>query len=204
MHDHHATAVPAHEAPSPPVHPASGTMRAVVQDRYGPPDVLYQPRVPVPTPARSEIRVRVVATSVNARDWHIMRGEPRLARLLNRQVFGRKAPRVAVRGTDFAGIVDSVGDDVHDWNPGDRVFGETDGTLAEYARATPDRIARIPDGVPFGQAAAVPLAAITAATCLDAAQPTSQAGGAGRSSSTAPRAVSEPSPSRWQRHGECM
>jgi len=141
-HDHNCVD-PAHPSTAPGRAPQ--TMRAVVQDRYGPPDVLHPTTVPVPAPRRGELRVRVTAASVNARDWHIMRGEPKLARLVDRQVFGRKAPRVPVRGTDFAGFVDSVGDDVHAWRPGDRVFGDTNATLAEYVLATPDHIGRIPD-----------------------------------------------------------
>jgi NADPH:quinone reductase-like Zn-dependent oxidoreductase len=101
--------------------PDAGTTRAVVQTSYGSPDVLTVATIPRPTPGPGQIRVRVAATSVNARDWHVMRGEPRLGRLLDRKVFGRKAPAVPVRGTDFAGTVDAVGDGVTMWRPGDRV-----------------------------------------------------------------------------------
>ena len=85
-------------------------MRALVHDRYGSPDVLRIDDVPTPVPGANEVLVRVRAASVNARDWHIMRGEPRLARLLDASTFGRTAPKVRIRGTDFAGTVESVGE----------------------------------------------------------------------------------------------
>lgn len=149
----------------------TGTMRAVVQERYGSPDVLHLASVPVPAVGPGQIRVRVAAASVNARDWHIMRGEPRVARLLDPSVFGRKAPRVPIRGTDVAGTVDAVGEGVDAWHPGDPVFGESDGTFAEYAVADPDALAAIPSGLSFQQAAAMPLAATTALACLRAGRP---------------------------------
>lgn len=151
---------------------AQATMRALVQDIYGSPDVLEVAAVPTPTPGPGQIRVRVAAASVNARDWHVMRGEPRLARLLDRTVFGRTAPRVAIRGTDFAGTVDAVGDGVTRWRTGDRVFGEADAALAEYVVASRDLVAAVPAGASFHQAAALPLAATTALICLRAGDPT--------------------------------
>jgi NADPH:quinone reductase-like Zn-dependent oxidoreductase len=104
---------------------------------------------------------------VNARDWHVMRGEPRVARLMDRTLFGRRGPRVAVRGTDFAGVVEAVGTDVTAWQPGDVVFGEGVGTFAERAIASADQVATVPAGTTFEQAAALPLAASTALLCLD-------------------------------------
>jgi len=150
---------------------AEATMRALVQDAYGSPDVLEVAAVPTPTPGPGQVRVRVAAASVNARDWHIMRGEPRLARLLDRTVFGRTAPRVAIRGTDFAGTVDAVGAGVTRWRPGDPVFGEADAALAEYVVVSQDLVARVPAGASFPQAAALPLAANTALMCLRAGDP---------------------------------
>ena len=147
------------------------TMRALIQDRYGPPDVLRIARVPVSAPEAGQVLVRVHAASVNARDWHIMRGEPRLARLLDRSIFARTGPRNPIRGTDFAGVVEEVGPGVALWRPGDAVYGEalgTAGTFAEYTIAAADSIAAIPAGVTFPQAAATPLAATTALRCLRA------------------------------------
>ena len=96
--------------------PSAGpTMRALVQDRYGSPDVLHLADVARPIPAAGEVLVRVHAASVNARDWHIMRGEPRIARLMDRSIFGWRAPKVRVRGTDYAGVVEAIGPGVQDW-----------------------------------------------------------------------------------------
>jgi NADPH:quinone reductase-like Zn-dependent oxidoreductase len=144
-------------------------VRAVTQQRYGGPDVLTMSQVRAPQPGPGEVVVQVRAASVNARDWHIMRGEPRLARLLDRAAFALRRPRVATRGTDLAGIVESVGTDVTQWQPGDCVFGEGQGTFAECAIASAERLAAIPDGVSFEHAAALPLAATTALLCLAAA-----------------------------------
>jgi NADPH:quinone reductase-like Zn-dependent oxidoreductase len=124
----------------------------------------------VPRPGQGQVLVRVHASSVNARDWHIMRGEPRLARPLDRTVFGRHAPQVPVRGTDIAGTIEAVGEDVTEWKPGDLIFGESDAAWAEYAVAPSDAIAPVPAGVTANIAAALPLAGVTALTCLDAAR----------------------------------
>ena len=91
--------------------PATG--RAVSQCRYGGPEVLELAERPVPAPAAGQVLVRVHAASVNARDWHVMRGEPRVARLMDRSVFGRRGPRTLVRGTDLAGVVAAVGRGSH-------------------------------------------------------------------------------------------
>jgi NADPH:quinone reductase-like Zn-dependent oxidoreductase len=133
-------------------------MKAIVQDRYGPPDVLALRDVDQPIPAGNEVLVRVRAASVNARDWHLMRGDPYVAR----PSFGLRRPRVKIRGTDFAGRVEAVGPDVQRFRPGDEVFGEADGAFAEYVCA-PDGVAEPkPANLTFEQAAAVPLAGNTA------------------------------------------
>jgi NADPH:quinone reductase-like Zn-dependent oxidoreductase len=148
-------------------------MKALLQDRYGSPDVLHIAHVPKPAPGPGQVLVQVAASSVNARDWHLMRGEPRLARLLDRSTFECSAPKVKVRGTDFAGIVEFVGAAVTRWQPGDAVFGEADGAIAEYVTASQDVIAAVPPALSFEQAAAMPLSANTALVCLRAgnAQP---------------------------------
>ena len=143
-------------------------MRALVQDRYGSPDVLRVDDVPTPVPGHKEVLVRVKAASVNARDWHVMRGEPRLARLLDSATFGRTAPKVKIRGTDFAGTVESVGEGVARWRPGDDVFGESGAAIAQYVAASEGVVATMPVGLSFEQAAAVPLAGNTALVCLRA------------------------------------
>ena len=147
-----------------------GTTLAVVQDRYGSPDVLTLRRLPKPFPGPGQVLVAVKAASVNARDWHVMRGEPRLARLMDSATFARRSPRVAVRGTDFAGVVEAVGAGVTQWRPGDAVFGEGTGTFAQHTVVPAEQIAALPDGLPFDAAAALPLAATTALLCLDAAE----------------------------------
>jgi NADPH:quinone reductase-like Zn-dependent oxidoreductase len=143
-------------------------MRALVQDRYGSPDVLRIDEVPRPDPGDGEVLVRVRAASVNARDWHTMRGEPRIMRVLDRANFARDAPKVRVRGTDFAGTVAAVGARVTRWRIGDKVFGESESAIAEYVVAADDVVAVKPVGLTFEQAAAIPLAANTALTCLRA------------------------------------
>jgi NADPH:quinone reductase-like Zn-dependent oxidoreductase len=143
------------------------TGRVVTQSRYGGPEVLELARKPRPNPGSAQVLVRVRAASVNARDWHVMRGEPRLARLMDRTVFTLRRPRLAVRGTDVSGVVEAVGPGVTRWRPGDAVFGEGTGTFADYALASADQLAAVPAGMPFDQAAALPLAATTALLCLD-------------------------------------
>ena len=95
-----------------------------------------------------------------------MRGEPRLARLLDSATFGRAAPKVRIRGTDFAGTVESVGEGVTRWRPGDDVFGESGAAIAEYVVASEKVMATMPAGLTYEQAAAIPLAANTALVCL--------------------------------------
>ena len=156
---------------SPEPTPATPTtMRALSQNAYGPPDVLRLITAAVPQPGPGQVLVRVHASSVNARDWHIMRGEPRLARVLNRTVFGRQAPQVPIRGTDFAGTIQNVGENVTSWRPGDLVLGQAEATWAEYAVASQDAIAAVPPSVTSHEAATLPLAGTTALTCLDAAR----------------------------------
>lgn len=144
---------------------------AVIQTVYGSPEVLALTSVPRPIPGAGEVLIELHAASVNARDWHIMRGEPRLARLLDPTIFGRRGPRVPTRGTDLAGIVQAVGPGVEQWRTGDLVFGEGIGTFARHAVARADQLAAIPAGTDFDVAAAVPLAATTAWLCINAADP---------------------------------
>lgn len=97
--------------------PAVTTTRAVVQHTYGSPSVLRVEDVPLPAPTPDQVLVRVEAASVNAQDWHIMRGEPRIARLMAPAVFRLGRPRIPVRGTDLVGVVVAVGADVREWHP---------------------------------------------------------------------------------------
>ncbi|WP_030451111.1 NAD(P)-dependent alcohol dehydrogenase [Herbidospora cretacea] len=129
-------------------------MKAIVQDRYGPPDILECRDVPVPTPGPGEVLVKVMAASLNARDWHVLRGDPYLARLS----FGLRAPRQPILGTDFAGVVVSG----EGFEPGEEVYGEFGGAFAEYVAVPARLVDRKPASLTFAQAAAMPLAATTA------------------------------------------
>ncbi|MFF4354887.1 NAD(P)-dependent alcohol dehydrogenase [Streptomyces sp. NPDC001530] len=133
-------------------------MKAIAQDRYGSPDVLELREFDQPVPAGKDVLVRVHAVSINARDWHLMRGDPYLARL----AFGVRRPKVKILGTDFAGRVEAVGPDVKRLRPGDEVFGEADAAFAEYVSAPEDVLDTKPADLTFEQAAALPLAANTA------------------------------------------
>lgn len=145
-------------------------MRALVQDVYGTSEVLRLEDVDRPKPAADEVLVRIVAASVNAADWHIMRGEPRVARVMDRSIFGRKAPRERIRGRDFAGTIEAIGAAVTAWQVGDEVLGEHEATLAEYAVVPQACLARKPATMSFQDAAALPLAATTADLLLTAGQ----------------------------------
>lgn len=133
-------------------------MKAVVQDGYGSVDTLELREVDQPEPSAGEVLVRVHAASVNAYDWHYLLGDPKIARL----VFGLRAPKVRIRGRDFAGRVEAVGPGVKGLRPGDEVYGEADGTFAEFVCAKDGETDLKPAGLTFEQAAAIPLAANTA------------------------------------------
>jgi len=132
------------------------TMRAMVQDRYGAPEVLRPAEVDVPVPADDQVLVRVVASSVNALDWHTMRGKPVLVRLAE----GLRRPRTHIRGVDVAGRVEAVGRDVSWAKPGDEVFGARNGAFAEYVAGR--TFAPKPANLSFEEAAAIPIAGFTA------------------------------------------
>ncbi|MGW0912832.1 NAD(P)-dependent alcohol dehydrogenase [Streptomyces sp. NPDC002784] len=133
-------------------------MKAVVQDRYGPADVLEFRDIERPVPGPGEVLVRVHAASVNAYDWHFMHGDPKVARAM----MGLRGPKARVRGRDFAGRVAAVGDGITDLGPGDEVFGEADGAFAEFVCAPGDAVGPKPSNLTFEQAAAIPLAGNTA------------------------------------------
>jgi NADPH:quinone reductase-like Zn-dependent oxidoreductase len=133
-------------------------MKAIVQDRYGSPDVLRFEEIDQPAPADNEVLVRIHAASVNARDWHLMRGDPYLARMS----LGLRTPKLKNRGSDFAGTVAAVGSKVARFQVGDEVFGDVDGAFAEYLCAPDDLVERKPTNLTFEAAAAVPLAGNTA------------------------------------------
>jgi len=138
---------------------AANTMSAVIHRCYGSPEVLELVQVEKPNPKDDQILVKIVAASVNPLDWHFMRGEPYIMRLMS----GIGSPNDIHMGVDFAGTVESVGKNVTRFAPGDRVFGGGGGAFAEYIVIGEDRaVVKIPDNVTFEQAAAVPIAGVTA------------------------------------------
>jgi len=134
-------------------------VKAIVQDRYGPPDVLEIGDVPTPVIGTDEVLVRVHAAGVDPGVWHLMTGLPYLVRILG---FGLRRPKTRVRGSDFSGCVESVGAGVTRVRPGDEVFGIADGAFAEYVCARERNVAAKPANLDFVQAAAVPTSAVTA------------------------------------------
>jgi NADPH:quinone reductase-like Zn-dependent oxidoreductase len=137
-------------------------MRAIAYHTYGSPDVLKLEEVQKPVPQDDEVLVHVHAASVNAADWHLMRGTPFLARFVN----GLQKPKNTKLGADVAGRVEAVGRNVTQFQGGDEVFGciplHELGSLAEYVCAHEDAVALKPARMTFVQAAAVPVAAFTA------------------------------------------
>ncbi len=133
-------------------------MKAVVCHRYGAPEAFQVEHVDLPTPEDREVLIRVRAASLNAYDWGLMRGRP----LLVRMFLGLRRPRMNRPGRDVAGRVESVGRSVTRFKPGDDVFGICRGSLAEYACALESSLAAKPANVSFEEAAAAPLAGLTA------------------------------------------
>jgi NADPH:quinone reductase-like Zn-dependent oxidoreductase len=140
---------------------AGGRLKAVAQEEYGPPEALELREVERPAVGADEVLVRVHTTSVNPADWHFMRGEPRIMRVQA----GLRRPKVAVLGCELAGVVEEAGAGATH-QPGDEVFGCTFmrgfGGFAEYASAPDELMAAKPVGLPFDQAAVVPMAGQTA------------------------------------------
>jgi NADPH:quinone reductase-like Zn-dependent oxidoreductase len=132
-------------------------MRAIIHNRYGSPDVVELREVDKPDLADDSVLVRVRAASVNPADWYGMTGRPYVARVLG----GLRKPKSNRLGVDFAGTVEAVGRDVTHVRPGDEVFGGRSGALAEYVSVR-DAVVAKPANLTFEEAAAVPVAAITA------------------------------------------
>jgi NADPH:quinone reductase-like Zn-dependent oxidoreductase len=134
-------------------------MKAIVYAEYGSPDVLYLKDVEKPTPQDNEVLIKVHAAAANPLDWHLMRGAPFVARLEN----GLRKPKNTTLGADIAGVVEAVGKNVTQFQPGDPVFGEVGfGGFAEYRCAREESVVRKPSNLSFESAAAVPVAAFTA------------------------------------------
>ena len=137
-------------------------MKAILYTTYGSPDVLQLKEVAKPTPKAHEVLVKVYAASANPADWHLLRGEPFLARL----EAGLLKPKNIRLGADVAGRVEAIGSNVTQLQVGDAVFGELPldglGSFAEYICAPEALVALKPTNLTFEQAASVPLAAFTA------------------------------------------
>jgi NADPH:quinone reductase-like Zn-dependent oxidoreductase len=137
-------------------------MQAMIYRRYGGPEVLQLEAVAEPTPGPNDVLVQVQAASLNAADMYLLRGEPALLRLST----GLRRPKRLILGADIAGRVRAVGSHVTQFRPGDEVYGDLSGCglggFAEYVCASEDALALKPDGLSFEQAAAVPMAAVTA------------------------------------------
>ena len=136
-------------------------MKAIVRYKYGSPDVLELREIVKPAVEDEHVLVRVHAASVNAGDWHSMRGKPYIIRLMLGGLF-KPRTKNAVLGGDLAGRVEAVGGNVTEFQPGDEVFGMSIRTFAEYVSVRKVGIVRKPANLTFEQAAAVPVAAITA------------------------------------------
>jgi NADPH:quinone reductase-like Zn-dependent oxidoreductase len=135
-------------------------MRAVVYDRYGPPDVLRIESLPMPSPTTGQVLVRIAATSVNLSDWETLRGTPLYSR-----IGGLRAPARRILGSDIAGWVDAVGSGVTRFRPGDEVYGDNlalKGGFAEYAIAPESVLTTKPSGLTFVEASTIPQAGVIA------------------------------------------
>ena len=131
-------------------------MKAVVYDRYGPPEMLRIEDVSMPTPGPGQVLVRVAATSINLSDWETLLGTPAYSR-----IGGLRTPRRRTLGSDIAGCVEAVGDGVTAFKPGDEVYGDNlslKGGFAEYAVAPASVLAVKPAGLSFVEASTVPQA----------------------------------------------
>jgi NADPH:quinone reductase-like Zn-dependent oxidoreductase len=133
-------------------------MKALVRHQYGGPGVVRVEEVERPALEDDRVLVRVHASSLNKADWHRIRGWPLLLRPITRD--GMVRPRSALLGTDFAGVVEAVGENVTDLAPGDEVFGGRNGAFAEYVSAT--NVVRKPPNVTFEEAATMGIAGLTA------------------------------------------
>lgn len=147
----------------PAVSEASDGIRVIQNRCYGSPDVLELVEIAKPVPEGKEVLVRVKAASVNPLDWHYLRGSPYIMRLES----GIGVPKNVRLGADFAGTVEAVGSDVTGFKAGDEVFGTGRGAFGEYVIKHEDgSLAKIPPNASHAQAAALPIAGVTALQAL--------------------------------------
>jgi NADPH:quinone reductase-like Zn-dependent oxidoreductase len=145
-------------APVPALRSNAVRMKAVVYHQYGSPDVLQVEDVEKPTPADDQVLIKVHAASINPLEWHYMRGLPYLVRPMS----GIGLPKSTRLGVDFSGTIEAAGRNVRQFKVGDEIFGAANGALAEYVTSTEVGLAHKPSNITFEQAAAVPIAAVTA------------------------------------------
>jgi NADPH:quinone reductase-like Zn-dependent oxidoreductase len=138
-------------------------MKALTQERYGTAQVMELRDIERPSPSEDQVLVRVIAAGMDRGAWHLMSGEPYLMRLLG---FGLRAPNNAVPGTNFAGVIETVGPGVTEFKPGDEVYGTSRGTFAEYAVAPVEKVAPKPEKLSFEQAAVLPYPSFVAMQAL--------------------------------------
>jgi NADPH:quinone reductase-like Zn-dependent oxidoreductase len=158
--------LPARRGRSSARQPEEKLVKAIVQNTYGSADVLQLKDIDKPQISAGEVLLRVRAAGVDFGVWHFMAGIPYAVRL----AIGLRRPRNPVRGLDVAGVVEAIGANVTAFKPGDEVFGVSEGSFAEYARASQNRVLHKPANLTFDQAAAVPVSATTALLGLRAAK----------------------------------
>jgi NADPH:quinone reductase-like Zn-dependent oxidoreductase len=138
-------------------------LKAIVFEKYGSPDDLKLGEVKKPTPKDDEVLIKIMAASVNPIDWRILRGKPFMIRLMG---FGTFKPKINIPGADIAGRVESAGANVKEFQPGDEVFADLSGSgwhgFAEYVCSREEALVPKPINLTFEEAAAVPLAGVTA------------------------------------------
>lgn len=138
-------------------------MKAIIHERYGAPEeVLRVAEVDEPRPGPGEVVVAVRASAVAGDDWHLMRGEPYVARIAT----GLRRPRSRIPGRELAGRVETVGEGVTRLTVGDEVFGWSAGAFAERAAVAADSLVAIPEGISYAQAAVTPISGFTALQAL--------------------------------------
>lgn len=167
-HESHLPSVAHSGCPSRNFILEGNSMKAIVNTQYGSPDVLRMVDIAKPTPKENEVLIRIHAVAVNAADWHLLKADPFLVRLQ----FGLLKPKYTILGADIAGRVEAVGQKVTKFKVGDDVFGDISssgwGGYAEYAAVREDVLVLKPANLTFEEAAAVPMAAVTALLGLKA------------------------------------
>ena len=146
----------------------SGRMRAVVQERYGPPDSLSVTNIHLPEIDENEVLIEVVAAGVDRGVWHLVTGRPYLVRLAG---YGLTRPKTPVPGLDVSGRVVAIGKEVRRFQVGDGVFGIARGAYAEYAAATEEKLAHKPEGLSFEEAAVSAISGFAIFSTMEALSP---------------------------------